>query len=322
MLDKYHLTKIVSMDNDLLKSYFATQPELDLKKCQKLFLSLVVSKIDKDDTNFYDEEISVNEFCDLFDINRNGGTNKKAIYNSLLDIKNKSFIPPDATSPKDTLRWVEDIQIDEKNGTVKVKLSESLKHYYLNLDKNFTAYQLGYISNLNSKYSIAVYEMCKSKQSLTVFYYKVSDAKKELARGKYQSFSDLKRFVLDPAIQEINVKTDITVTYKTHMNGQKYDLILFCVKSKCGEALALADYWKIRYNSHERNMIILKEEYENVFFEIDCDDIPNPSTNKTEYEETMKKMMYEAEVAATAELKELKDRSQNYLKKYAYNKKG
>lgn len=320
MLDKYPLTKIVSMNNELLKSEFATRPELDLKKCQKLFLSLIVSKIDKDDTNFFDEEISVNEFCDLFDINRNGGTNKKAIYNSLLDIKNKSFIPANATSAKDTLCWVEDIQIDE-NGIVKVKLSEALKRYYLNLDKHFTAYQLGYISNLNSKYSIAVYEMLKSKQSLTVFYYKVSDAKKELARGKYQSFSDLKRFVLDPAIEEINVKTDITVTYKTHMNGPKYDLILFCVKSKCGEALALADYWKIRYNSHEKNMIILKEEYEDVFFEIECGDLPDQNKDKKEYEETMKKLRYDAEVVATAESKEIRDRFQQYLKKTAYDNK-
>lgn len=322
MINKYDLTKIVSLSNELLKSEYCTQPELELTRCQKLFLTFVVSKIEKDDTKFFYEEIAINDFCDLFEINRSGGTNKKAIYHSLLDIKNKSFIPSDATSAKDTLCWVEDIQIDEKNGTVKVKLSEALQAYYLNLDKHFVAYQLGYISNLKSKYSIAVYEMLKSKQSLTVFYYKVSDAKKELARGKYRSFSDLKRFVLDPSIEEINAKTDITVTYTPHLNGQKYELLLFCVKSKYGKALALVDYWKIRYNSHEKNMLLLKEEFEDVFLEMECDNIPNSNTNKAEYEEALKKMSYTAQIAATAEYKETRDYFQELLKKEAYSKKG
>ena len=68
-------------------------------------------------------------------------------------------------------------------------------------------------------------------------------------------------------------------------------------------------------------MIILKEEYEDVFFEIECGDLPDPNKDKKEYEETMKKLRYDAEVAATAESKEIRDRFQQYLKKTAYDNK-
>lgn len=249
MLDAYALTKKVSMKNDILQSRYYTQPELELTLQQKKLLMVLVSRIDSNANSFSSETIQITDYCELFNINYDG-SNRKKLRESLLDIGKKVFILPiDEKGRREQLfRWVDDIKIDYEKGTINIKLAECLRPYYLELKNSFISYQLGYTTSFHSKYSFSLYELCKAKANMVKFFITIDDAQMQLAYGKYKNYTDLMRFVIEPAITDINKHTDIKVSCVPEKDGKKVSRLMFCVQKKTGKELAEADKWKARVN--------------------------------------------------------------------------
>lgn len=102
---------------------------------------------------------------------------------------------------------------------------------YANLD-------LLIVRDLNSKYSLALYEILKDYANLWVLKININDLKKALwvenIRG-YKVFSDFNRRVLKPAVKEINEKTDIQASYKGIKRGVEYIQVEFTIKIKSNQ---------------------------------------------------------------------------------------
>lgn len=259
MFEPYSLTKTIAMKNDMLCSQYYTQPELELTLNQKRLLMLLVSRINKDDQSFRYEEVSLRDYCDLFGIVYDGGSNKKEIRKSLLDIAKKVFILPlDEKGRREQLfRWVDDMKIDYTKGVISIKLSECLRPYYIELKNNFMVYQLGYTTSFQSKYSYTLYELCKSKAGLKTFYLPIGEALLKIAYNKYTVYADFMRRVVKPAIEEINKYTDTKVTCKPQKTGNRVTALMFHVTKKVGAELAAADKWKAGTNKKLRQKNIM-----------------------------------------------------------------
>lgn len=294
ILDKYELTKVVSVSNDILTSEYYVQPELELTLQQKQLLTYMISRIDKGDTGFRLETIQIREYCDLFGINYDG-SNKKKIRESVLALGKKCFILPVAPGREKLFRWIDDAEIDYKEGVLYIKLAESLRPYYLNLTEKFAPYQLGYTVSFRSKYSYVLYEFLKSNEFKQFFYYDVEKAKKEWAYEKYKNFADFKRFVLDPAISEINEFTDINVKYEAEKVGKTYTNLHFFIEKKRGEALARVDSWKVIETKKHQNKETLRNFFSEEMREAAMDDGSKEKELQEEYDAAIDKMMSEAE---------------------------
>ncbi len=108
---------------------------------------------------------------------------------------------------------------------------------YANLD-------LLIIRDLNSKYSLALYELLKDYINLWQLKIRVDDLKKALwvlDNKWYKIFSEFNKRVLKPAIKEINDKTDITANYKWIKKGIEYIEVVFTMKLKDNNKVALID---------------------------------------------------------------------------------
>lgn len=99
----------------------------------------------------------------------------------------------------------------------------------------YSTLDLVIIRDLNSKYSLALYELLKDYQNLWYIIFKVDELKKTLwvdhMKG-YKVFSEFRKRVLNPAVNEINEKTDLKVSYEWKKQGAEYIEIEFKVKSK------------------------------------------------------------------------------------------
>lgn len=99
----------------------------------------------------------------------------------------------------------------------------------------YSTLDLVIIRDLNSKYSLALYELLKDYQNLWTFVFKVEDLKKTLwvdqMKG-YKVFSEFRKRVLKPAVDEINEKTDLQVTYEGKKQGAEYVEVEFKVDTK------------------------------------------------------------------------------------------
>lgn len=134
-----------------------------------------------------------------------------------------------------TSRWVETVAYVPKIGSVVLYLSSAVIEMISRLEEHFTKYLLDQVAGLKSQYSIRFYELFARYLPLgNSKRYEIQELRSLLGISdtEYKSIAYLKRDVIDKAINEINKKTDITVSYEQFKQGRTITHILFKMKQK------------------------------------------------------------------------------------------
>ncbi|WP_421795371.1 replication initiation protein [Haliscomenobacter sp.] len=84
---------------------------------------------------------------------------------------------------------------------------------------------------LNSKHSLALYEILKDYQNIGRIRIEVDNFRKlvGIEPEQYKIFTMLKKRIIDTAVQEINEKTDLKVVYDLENEGRRISAIVFRV---------------------------------------------------------------------------------------------
>ena len=97
----------------------------------------------------------------------------------------------------------------------------------------FTKYKKENVLLLKGEYSIDLYHIAKKYEGMSTFQMTLEDYKLELGLPKsYNRINNLKARALEPAIDEINEKTDINITYENVKRGRTVTGLKFTVKPK------------------------------------------------------------------------------------------
>jgi len=139
-----------------------------------------------------------------------------------------------------TIRWLSSktnpLKKDRfKNDSVILRFSSDVICYLTNLKKqgNFTRYSLESIADLQSRYSIRLFEILKKIQKSSPNMIELALLKEQFClESKYKRIKDFKVYVLDKAVKEINEKTDIKVSYENVKHGRSIVGFMFTIKSK------------------------------------------------------------------------------------------
>lgn len=95
---------------------------------------------------------------------------------------------------------------------IDVTVEQDMKPFLLELQKNFTAYDLANIVKLGV-YPVRVYELLKQYEAIGKRKLRIEEMKKMFeVTDKYRAFGDFFRWVVKPAVKEINRYTDLLVT--------------------------------------------------------------------------------------------------------------
>ena len=117
-------------------------------------------------------------------------------------------------------RWVSSARYRRGLGVVELKFAHDVIPYISELKRDFTKYKLNNVLMFKSNYSIRIYEMLMkwtgNNQTIEVSWIK---EKFEL-QDKYKNIGDLKKWVIDIAIREINDFSDITASYTQIKRGR------------------------------------------------------------------------------------------------------
>lgn len=132
-------------------------------------------------------------------------------------------------------RWVSRISYVEDLAILSITFAPEVVPLITKLEKHFTSYQLKQVAQLTSKYAIRLYEIliawrAKGKTPLL----KLEDLRFKLGLedGDYPRIDTFKKRVLDQAIKQINLYTDIEATYEQYKNGRVISGIVFSFKEK------------------------------------------------------------------------------------------
>ncbi|WP_088363018.1 replication initiation protein [Bacillus cereus] len=130
---------------------------------------------------------------------------------------------------RDKINWIQ--QATYTKGQVRVKLSDALAEYLLNLKSSFTKYHLYNVAQLRSDYSWRMYELLKEylplggERKMTIAELR---SKLGIPEGTLTETKNLKKVVLDRAKKELKEKTDICFTYKPYKKvGRRIESFVF-----------------------------------------------------------------------------------------------
>lgn len=142
--------------------------------------------------------------------------------------------------------------------TLRIVIPQFIIEHMINPHK-FTLLSMRIMAGFESVYSLGLYEMCSSERENNVTeFISIDELKSRFGIvGQYQrDFSELRRWVLDVAVKEVNEKTDIHVEYELKREGRKFGAIRFTVTESQDPK------WRVSDERMTQQMwSILKEEF-------------------------------------------------------------
>lgn len=199
-----------------------------------------ISKIKPSDEVFQAYTFDLKDFYALCGLADESYNELKGILNGLAD---KGWDMPLKDNP-DTIsrvRWFSTVRTNKKSGKVTIKFHEDMMPYLLHLtgqDNFYTGYGLQYVLPMSRQSSPRLYELLKSYQkNRMTWFFETEELKRLLDASNYKNFNDFKRFVLDPAVEEINKFTDLKIAYDTMKEGRRVARVEFYMAEKRGKEL-------------------------------------------------------------------------------------
>lgn len=216
-------------DSLVVKANQLVEARYNLNLNEQKVILYAASKIDREQDHFNYIELDINEFTELLDTK---GKRYEEIRDIVRELRRKEVIIN--TDDKEYIAgWVSSITFYKNTGKIKLRFDDDLIPYLLQLQKRFTRYQLKNILYLKSKYSIRIYELLKQYESIGKREFELQELKKILfIENQYNRIYDLKRFVIEPAVEEINDYTDINISYDDIKKGRKIVGFAFDIEPK------------------------------------------------------------------------------------------
>lgn len=219
---------------------------------QKLVL-YVIAMIEPEDADFKRYVVNISDFARLASLS------KDDLYRELRELaeglKSKVLLIPDhfdaetGKTVKLITSWFSDALISPNGeGYFAVEISRNLKPYLLQVKREFYQFKLQQVMRMRSAYGIRLYQWLKRWQFRRKMQVTVADlrgimgAAQPSKRGgvvnSLAPYADFKRRAVQPAVEEINEKTDILVGFsEIKAKGSKaVESLAFTIMSKSSSA--------------------------------------------------------------------------------------
>lgn len=173
-------------------------------------------------------EFSVSEFVNQFpDVNADRAYTQ---IKSAIERISERWVKTEDEKHVTKFRWVSSQTYFKKEGRFKIALTNEIMPYLTQLKGQFTQYQINHISGFTSVHTMRLYELLTQYKKIGERYISVEDLKKWLQlEEKYSLWSELQRWVIKPALVEINEKSDLFVEYEPIKRGRKIVGIEFSI---------------------------------------------------------------------------------------------
>lgn len=223
--------KFVVKANDLIQ-----KSRFDLSKVQLKVVLHLISQIKPWDEDFTLYEFSIKEFCKMCGMEQNSGRNYSMLKDAIKEIADKSLWVTLENGKETLLRWIEKPYIDEKSGIIQIRLDKDMKPFLLQLQENFTRYELFWTLQFKRKYSIRLYELAKSihynEMDCYEREYDLQELKSLLGAENHKTWQHFATRALEPAIAEINEYSDKNIEYEPITYGKTIGRIRLIISTK------------------------------------------------------------------------------------------
>jgi plasmid replication initiation protein len=205
---------------------------IDLGIAELKTFAYILSKVKPTDKEGQSYTFSVQEYCRVCGIDDKNGRNYANVKKALKSLRDKSFWFTDEDGRETTIGWLSKARIDKGNGKVTVKLDEDIQKYIVGWFEQYTQYSLCQVLPMQSQYSFLMFELLKSYANMKQHIFGLDDLKSRLGATHYKDYRDFKKRVLDIATKEINLYTDLEISWEPISKGRKIIQIKFYINER------------------------------------------------------------------------------------------
>jgi len=198
---------------------------------QKIILCLI-SQIKPEQTELESMTFDIVDFCEMCGIDQDNGKNYINLKKTIKQLSDKSMWLMDDKKNETLVRWISKAVIEHNSGKIEIELDKDMSPFLLQLKNRYTQFDLIYTLGMKSKYSIRLYEILKSYQKKNEIIKFDLERFQKLLGSEYERWVDVRRFVIEPAIKEINKLTDIWVNYEAIKKGRAIAFVEFEIIEK------------------------------------------------------------------------------------------
>lgn len=136
-------------------------------------------------------------------------------------------------------RWVSEIAYIDGAGIVEFAFADRVVPYITRLELEFTTYRLTCIAKMTSIHAVRIYELLLQYAGIGQRKFDLSELKEILGiSNEYRVIKDLKKRVLDVAVQQINDHSDLKISYSNMKTGRAVTGIIFSIRRKTATTTA------------------------------------------------------------------------------------
>lgn len=226
LYEKKYPDHLVVMQNKISQAF----KDMTIDEKRIIMLASAVARI-KDATEQTAIEITAKEFSESCSLER------KSVYQQLKDashnLMKRSFSYVDERGKTVAVQWVIRTRYDD--GFISIYFPDEVLYMLKVFDKfnPYTKYKKANVLSLKLSYSIDLYHLAKKHEAMGGFAISLNDYKAQLQTpDSYEKINNLKTNAVNKPIQEINKKTDITITYENIKRGRTVTGLKFTVKAK------------------------------------------------------------------------------------------
>ena len=225
---------LVVKDNALINASYS----LDLVEQRLILLAIVEARKTGKGINTNDAlSVHADNYINHFNVHRN--TAYQALKDACKNLFERRFSYQELNKKGNVenvvSRWVSEVRYVESEATIKLIFSPAVVPLVTELERHFTSYELEQVSSLSSAYAVRLYEILIAWRSIgKVPMIRLEELRNRLGLGvnEYKAMCDLKKRVLDLAINQISEHTDITASYEQHKQGRTIVGFSFKFKQK------------------------------------------------------------------------------------------
>ena len=207
--------EIISLDNGFTRNQSNVGNLISTAKTKMTALELktfyqVTTLIQMDDTDFKEYEISVSDFLRALKIS---DSNREQVVKLCKRIIRQVFEIEQENGDYIGYTIFSRMHYKHKEQKIAMKFNEEFRPFLLKLKQFTKIQQVKYIIDFESKYAIRIYALLKDYRKMTYRDFNLEALSKifELPKS-YKGYTDIYAKVLQPAIREINAKSDLFVT--------------------------------------------------------------------------------------------------------------
>lgn len=218
---------VVTQSNELVEANYSSELTAHSHKIARLIVSLI-SPDDKDLRTYTVSIDAVKRYLGM-PLNTRWGSFYKRLKETATRLNSNPIEIKKPNGDYLVSYFISSFEVSPKQGTITFEISGLLKPYLLGLKKNYTSYQLAYIPNLKSSYSIRLYELLHQYRRIGKRYFELSDLQKKVGSSYDDKYNNFKRRVLLQAQKDLKQHTDLAFAFDERKEGRKVCGIQFII---------------------------------------------------------------------------------------------